>query len=60
LIGWETFLFLGIFCLAAADFSFLFVPETSRKSLEQIAPTFGDNVQDDEEEIRRRGTTSLE
>lgn len=53
-LGWGTFLFFGLFCFVAAAFSFLFVPETSRKSLEQIAVSFGDNLQDNEEEIRRR------
>lgn len=41
-IGWGTFLFFGIFCLLAAAFSWLFVPETAHKSLEQIGQLFGD------------------
>ncbi|KAE8154608.1 general substrate transporter [Aspergillus avenaceus] len=41
-IGWGTFLFFGLFCVAATVFSFIFVPETSGKSLEQIAAVFGD------------------
>jgi hypothetical protein len=32
-IGRGTFLFFGLFCVAAAIFSFLFVPEISGKSL---------------------------
>ena len=53
-IGWGTFLFFGLFCSAASIFSFLFVPETSNKSLEQVAAVFGDNLQVDEEELRVR------
>lgn len=49
-IGWGTFLFFGAFCLAAGVFSFFFVPETSHKSLEQIAAVFGDN----DDEIERQ------
>ncbi|KAF9693946.1 hypothetical protein EKO04_007741 [Ascochyta lentis] len=35
-LGWGTYLFFGCFCFAAAVFSFFLVPETSKKSLEQI------------------------
>ncbi|OQV05166.1 hypothetical protein CLAIMM_09950 [Cladophialophora immunda] len=41
-IGWGTYLFFGCFCIAASIFSFFLVPETSKKSLEQIAEVFGD------------------
>lgn len=41
-LGWGTYLFFGSFCFAAAVFSFFFVPETARKSLEEIAAVFGD------------------
>lgn len=51
-IGWGTFLFFGVFCLAASVFSFFFVPETSRKSLEQIASVFGEKLADEEKELR--------
>lgn len=51
-IGWGTFLFFGMFCLAAATFSFFFVPETSNRSLEQVAAVFGDNLLAEEEELR--------
>lgn len=51
-IGWGTFLFFGMFCLAAAVFSFFFVPETSNRSLEQVAAVFGDNLLADEEDLR--------
>ncbi|CAH0051912.1 unnamed protein product [Clonostachys solani] len=44
-LGWGTYLFFGFFCFAAAVFSFFFVPETSGKSLEQIAAVFGDEVE---------------
>lgn len=51
---WGTFLFFGPFCVAAGVFSFFFVPETSNRSLEQIAAVFGDNLQADEEELRTK------
>lgn len=53
-LGWGTFLFFGLFCVAAAVFSFLFVPETSGKSLEQVAAVFGDNLADDERLLHAR------
>ncbi|KAK6835213.1 hypothetical protein RU639_002326 [Aspergillus parasiticus] len=53
-LGWGTFLFFGLFCVAAAIFSFLFVPETSGKSLEQIAVVFGDNLDGDERELQEK------
>ena len=37
-----TFLFFGCFCIAAAVFSYFYVPETAQKSLEQIALLFND------------------
>lgn len=52
-IGWGTYLFFGIFCFAAAIFSFFFVPETAKKTLEQIAVVFGDNLMDGEKELRQ-------
>lgn len=53
-IGWGTFLFFGLFCVAAAIFSFFLVPETSHKSLEQIEGLFGDSSNFDEQELRNR------
>jgi MFS family permease len=53
-LGWGTYLFFGCFCFAASVFSFLFVPETAGKSLEQIGAVFGDKVGDEELEIQRR------
>lgn len=53
-LGWGTFLFFGLFCVAAGIFSFFFVPETSNKSLEQVAGLFGDNLHHDEEDIQAR------
>ncbi|KAL4877970.1 general substrate transporter [Aspergillus karnatakaensis] len=53
-IGWGTFLFFGLFCVAATVFSYLFVPETSGKSLEQVAAVFGDNLADDERQLHAR------
>lgn len=53
-IGWGTYLFFGIFCVLAAVFSFFLVPETARKSLEQISELFGDHNIMEEEAIRMR------
>ncbi|THC89489.1 hypothetical protein EYZ11_011073 [Aspergillus tanneri] len=53
-IGWGTFLFFGIFCVGATVFSFLFVPETAQKSLEQVAELFGDNKDVEELEVQAR------
>lgn len=53
-IGWGTFLFFGLFCVTAAVFSFLLVPETSGKSLEQIADLFGDKKGGEERELSRQ------
>lgn len=47
-------LFFGLWCLIASVFSFVLVPETSNKSLEQVAAVFGDNLQADEEDLRRQ------
>jgi prepilin-type processing-associated H-X9-DG protein len=52
-LGWGTCLFFGCFCLAAAVFSWFFVPETAHKSLEQINALFADgNVDENELWIR--------
>jgi hypothetical protein len=53
-IGWGTYLFFGIFCFGAGVFSYFFVPETSKKSLEQISLVFGDNLADEEKGLRKR------
>lgn len=53
-IGWGTYLFFGVFCALAAVFSFFMVPETAKKSLEQISELFGDNQAMEEVEMRRR------
>ncbi|KAJ5337827.1 hypothetical protein N7452_004555 [Penicillium brevicompactum] len=53
-LGWGTFLFFGLFCVAAAIFAFFFVPETANKSLEQVAGVFGDVLNDSEDEIQAR------
>lgn len=53
-IGWGTFLFFGVWCVVASVFSFFLVPETSNQSLEQVAAVFGDNLQADEEDLRRQ------
>ncbi|PYH34167.1 general substrate transporter [Aspergillus neoniger CBS 115656] len=53
-LGWGTYLFFGIFCVAAAVFSFFLVPETSNKSLEQVAAVFGDELIDEERNLQSR------
>ncbi|KAJ5389731.1 uncharacterized protein N7496_000799 [Penicillium cataractarum] len=53
-IGWGTFLFFGVWCLIASVFSFFFVRETSNRTLEQVAAVFGDNLQAEEEDLRRQ------
>jgi len=53
-IGWGTYLFFGIFCFGAGVFSYFFVPETSKKSLEQISLVFGDNLADEEKSLRKQ------
>ncbi|PYI23142.1 MFS monosaccharide transporter [Aspergillus violaceofuscus CBS 115571] len=53
-LGWGTYLFFGCFCVAASVFSFFFVPETSGKSLEQIAAVFGDCLNEEELQLHRR------
>lgn len=53
-LGWGTYLFFGCFCFAAGIFSFFFVPETSKKSLEQIAAVFGDNLAEEEKVLQER------
>ncbi|PYI02459.1 sugar transporter [Aspergillus sclerotiicarbonarius CBS 121057] len=53
-LGWGTYLFFGLFCAAAAVFSFFFVPETSNKSLEQMAAVFGDELMDEERRLQSR------
>ncbi|KAJ0426884.1 general substrate transporter [Aspergillus carlsbadensis] len=53
-IGWGTYLFFGLFCVAATGFSYFFVPETSGKSLEQVAEVFGDRLGDGERVVRAR------
>ncbi|KAJ3545694.1 hypothetical protein NM208_g2388 [Fusarium decemcellulare] len=53
-IGWGTYLFFGCFCSLAAVFAFFLIPETARKSLEQISALFGDNHLVEEEVIRQR------
>lgn len=53
-IGWGRYLFFGCFCFAAGIFSYFFVPETSKRSLEQIATVFGDNLVVEEKDHRER------
>ena len=53
-LGWGTYLFFGMCCVAASVFSFFLVPETAHKSLEQISEVFGDHLINDEQELRRQ------
>ncbi|GLA20991.1 hypothetical protein AnigIFM62618_009965 [Aspergillus niger] len=53
-LGLGTYLFRGLFCVAATVFSFLFVPETTNKSLEQVAAVFGDGFVDEERNLQSR------
>ncbi|VUC20277.1 unnamed protein product [Clonostachys rosea] len=53
-IGWGTYLFFGIFCALAAVFSYFLVPETARKSLEQVSEAFRDDGIAQEEAIHER------
>lgn len=40
-IGWRTFLMFAIFCLAMSIFAFFFIPETKRRTLEEMDVLFG-------------------
>ncbi|KAJ9144539.1 MFS monosaccharide transporter [Pleurostoma richardsiae] len=53
-IKWGTYLFFGLFCVAAGVFSFFLVPETAQKSLESISAAFGDKLAAEEEELRQK------
>ncbi|KAL7658723.1 hypothetical protein ACMYSQ_004828 [Aspergillus niger] len=53
-LGLGTYLFCGLFCVAATVFSFLFVPETTNRSLEQVAAVFGDGFVDEERNLQSR------
>lgn len=52
-IKWGTYLFFGLFCLAAGIFSFFMVPETSHKTLEEIAELFDDNLAEEDTTLAR-------
>ncbi|KAI1455137.1 general substrate transporter [Annulohypoxylon moriforme] len=58
-LGWGTYLFFGCFCFAAAVFSFFFVPETTGRSLEQIAGLFGDRHENGENELGVRAAEDV-
>ncbi|TPR04249.1 Fungal Zn(2)-Cys(6) binuclear cluster domain family protein [Aspergillus niger] len=53
-LGLGTYLLRRLFCVAATVFSFLFVPETTNKSLEQVAAVFGDGFVDEERNLQSR------
>ena len=53
-IGYGTYIFFGCFCFIASIFSFFFVPETTGKTLEQIAAIFGDEL-DEERQVPQEG-----
>lgn len=50
-IGFGTYIFYGAWCLIAAIWAFLMVPETKGKTLEQMDEVFGDNSGQEEREI---------
>ncbi|GKZ53849.1 hypothetical protein AnigIFM49718_008634 [Aspergillus niger] len=53
-LGLGTYLFCGLFCVAATEFSLLFVPGTTNKSIEQVAAVFGDGFVDEERNLQSR------
>ncbi|KAE8150393.1 general substrate transporter [Aspergillus avenaceus] len=52
-IGYGTYIFYGVWCVLAGIWAFIFVPETSGKSLEQIDGVFGDSSGHEEQEVMR-------
>jgi len=42
-ISYGTFIFFGVFSVLSFVFTWFFVPETARKSLEEMDAVFGDN-----------------
>ncbi|KAK2881781.1 hypothetical protein FQN49_000448 [Arthroderma sp. PD_2] len=61
-IGWGTYIFFAAFCLIAFIFTYLFVPETRGKTLEEMDIVFGDTEAHEEQrrimqiEANLRGT----
>lgn len=53
-LGWGTYLFFGCWCFVAAVFSYFMVPETAKKTLEEIAEIFGDKAPGAEHDILQR------
>ncbi|EFE31798.1 MFS monosaccharide transporter, putative [Trichophyton benhamiae CBS 112371] len=48
-IGWGTYIFFAAFCLIAFVFTYLFVPETRGKTLEEMDSVFGDTEAHEEQ-----------
>ncbi|EZF36078.1 MFS glucose transporter [Trichophyton mentagrophytes] len=48
-IGWGTYIFFAAFCLIAFIFTYLFVPETRGKTLEEMDSVFGDTEAHEEQ-----------
>ncbi|KAM5448687.1 hypothetical protein MaudCBS49596_005193 [Microsporum audouinii] len=48
-IGWGTYIFFAAFCLIAFIFTFLYVPETRGKTLEEMDVVFGDTEAHEEQ-----------
>ncbi|KAK8142728.1 hypothetical protein G3M48_008344 [Beauveria asiatica] len=57
--GWGTYIFFAAFCLLAFLFTYLFVPETKGKSLEDMDEIFGDAAARQEKERLFRIAASL-
>ena len=47
-IGWGTYLFFGVMCTLAGIYTWFIIPETARKSLEEISQSFGDNLAEED------------
>ena len=47
-IKWGTYIFFAVFCLLALGFTYLWIPETRRKSLEDMDVVFGDTAAHEE------------
>ena len=47
---WGTYIFFAAFCLLAVGFTWFFIPETRRKSLEDMDVVFGDTAAHEEKE----------
>lgn len=53
-IKWGTYIFFAVFCLLAGGFTYLFVPETRGKTLEDMDVAFGDTAAHEEKDRIRQ------